>query len=429
MSDLPLLIDTLDYIQFQVTTVFGDLKAVEFPAKIWPEMSEGTGVDGSSLGFLTTEQSDMRIKPDLSTFAVTTWDERVARIICDTTTNEGAPHSLCPRSILKKEMTKTMEKGLGYLTRPELEWYILTEDHQPGDNGGYMDTLPFDKYAFLRRSIIDELLEMGAGVKTIHHENGPGQQEFEFIMADALTQADNTQTARMVIKTLSVMEGLISTFMPKPFPDIAGSGLHIHQYLTRKGENIFSDPEKGISEFLIHFVGGIMEHCEAMTAVLNPLTNSYKRLVPGHEAPVYKSWGVGNRTALIRVPGYEKNARIEYRAADAGTNIYLASALLLAAGLDGVTKKTEPNQPTRENIEKMPEKKRRELGITQLPKDLGEALDAMEGSEFMRRVLGKELCDVWLDTKKQEYKEYLEAERLGETEAHNWELQRYLERT
>ena len=155
MSDLPLLIDTLDYIQFQVTTVFGDLKAVEFPAKIWPEMSEGTGVDGSSLGFLTTEQSDMRIRPDLSTFAVTPWDERVGRIICDTTTNEGAPHSLCPRSILKKEMVKAMEMGLGYQTRPELEWYILTGEHQPGDNGGYMDTLPFDKYAFLRRSIID----------------------------------------------------------------------------------------------------------------------------------------------------------------------------------------------------------------------------------------------------------------------------------
>ena len=220
----------------------------------------------------------------------------------------------------------------------------------------------------------------------------------------------------------------MSTFMPKPFPEEAGSGLHIHQYLTKDGKNIFSDSEKGISDFLVHFVGGIMEHCEAMTAVLNPLTNSYKRLVPGHEAPVYKSWGVGNRTALIRVPGYEKNARIEYTAADGGTNIYLASALLLAAGLDGVNKKTEPNQPTRENIEKMPEKRRRELGITQLPKNLGEALDAMDGSEFMRKVLGRELYDLWLETKRREYKEYLKAERQGETEAHNWELRRYLER-
>ena len=305
------MIDKLDYIQFQFTTIFGDLKAVEFPAKIWPEMSDGTGVDGSSLGFLTTEQSDMRVKPDTSTFAVLPWEKRVARIICDTTTNEGEAHSLCPRSILKKEMAKAREMRLGYQTRPELEWYIITEDHKPADNGGYMDTLPFDKYQSVRRGFMDDLMEMGAGVKTIHHENGPSQQEFEFIMDDALKQADNTQTARMVIKTKSAMEGLISTLMPKPFPDVAGSGLHIHQYLTRDGENIFSDPEKDISDFLIHFVGGIMEHCEAMTAILNPLTNSYKRLVPGHEAPVYKSWGIGNRTALIRVPGYEKNARIE----------------------------------------------------------------------------------------------------------------------
>ena len=428
MSELQPLIDKLDYIQFQFTTIFGDLKAVEFPAKLWPEMSDGTGVDGSSLGFLTTEQSDMRVRPDPSTFAVLPWDKRVARIICDTTTNEGEPHSLCPRSILKKEIMKVVEMGLGYQTRPELEWYIITEDHQPADDGGYMDTLPFDKYQSLRRAFIDDLLEMGAGVKTIHHENGPSQQEFEFIMAGALTQADNVQTARMVIKTGSLMEGLISTFMPKPFPDVAGSGLHIHQYLTRDGENLFSDPKNGISDFLVHFVGGIMEHCEAMTALLNPLTNSYKRLVPGHEAPVYKSWGIGNRTALIRVPGYEKNARIEYRAADGGTNIYLASALLLAAGLDGVKRKTEPNKPSRENIEKMSEKKRRERGITQLPKNLDEALDAMESSEFMRRVLGKELRDIWLDNKRQEYKDYLKAERLGETEAHNWELQHYLER-
>jgi glutamine synthetase len=428
LSELKPLIDSMEYVQFHVTTIFGELKAVEFPAKIWPEMCEGTGVDGSSLGFLTTEQSDMRISPDLSTFAVTPWDTRVARIICDTTTNEGLPHILCPRGLLKREIAKAAENGLGYHTRPELEWYFVTEGYEPADTAGYMDTLPFDSYASLRRTIIDDLMEMGAGVKTIHHENGPGQQEFEFTPADALTQADNTQTARMVIKTESLMNGIISTFMPKPFPEEAGSGLHIHQYLTRDGENIFSDSDKGISEFLIHFVGGIMDHCDAMTAILNPTTNSYKRLVPGHEAPVYKSWGISNRTALIRIPGYEKQARIEYRAADGGTNIYLASAMLLAAGLDGVNKKSEPNTPTRENIEKISEKRRRELGISQLPKNLDASLDALEASGFMKQILGRELCDIWLDAKRLEYKEYKEAERLGETEAYNWELKRYLER-
>ena len=429
MSELKPLIESLDYIQFHFTTVFGDLKSVEFPSRIWDEMYEGTGVDGSSLGFLTTEQSDMRVKPDHATFAILPWSSRVGRFICDTTTNDGEPHSLCPRSLLKREISKAVEMGLGYRTRPELEWYFVTGKGDPADNGGYMDTVPHDKFYFLRRVIIDDLLEMGAGVKTIHHENGPAQQEFEFTPADALTQADNTQTARMVIKTECAMEDIIGSLMPKPFPEVAGSGLHIHQYLTRDGENIFSDPEKGISDFLIHFVGGIMEHCNAMTAVLNPLTNSYKRLVPGHEAPVYKSWGVGNRTALIRVPGYERSARIEYRAADGGTNIYLASALLLAAGLEGVKKKTEPNTATRENIEKMTPKRRKELGITQLPENLGEALDAMESSSFMKKVLGSDLFDLWVEKKRGEYAEYLDAERLGETEALSWELKHYLRRT
>lgn len=428
MSKLNTLIDSLDYVQFHFTTVFGDLKSVGFPSRIWPEMREGTGVDGSSLGFLKTEQSDMRVAPDESTFAILPWDKRVARIICDITTNEGDTHPMCPRSILKREVAKAAEMGLGYKIRPELEWYFVTPEHEPAETAEYMDTLPFDKFAGLRRRIMDDILHTGAGVKTIHHENGPGQQEFEFTPADALIQSDNTQTARMILKTKSLEENIISTLMPKPFPEVAGSGLHIHQYLTRDGGNIFSDPEKGISEFLIHFVGGIMEHCDAMTAVLNPITNSYKRLVPGHEAPVYKSWGVANRTALIRVPGYEKDARIEYRAADGGTNIYLASALLLAAGLEGVKHKIEPNTPTRDNVEKMSPKKRKELGITQLPETLNDALDAMEGSGFMKRTLGKDLFDLWLDVKRGEVKEYKEAEKMGESEAHNWEIRRYLER-
>jgi glutamine synthetase len=422
------LINSLDYVQFHFTTLFGDLKSVEFPAEIWGEMCEGTGVDGSSLGFLRTEQSDMRVLPDVSTYAPLPWDDRVARIICDMADNEGSPHPLCPRSILRREITKARGLGYEYRTRPELEWYFLNEDYTPADVGGYMDTLPFDGYSFLRRSVIDDLREMGLGVKTIHHENGPGQQEFEFIPDDALRQADNVQTAKMVTKTDSLMEGVISTFMPKPLPGEAGSGLHIHQYLAEGGENIFADPDEGISGFLVHFVGGLMEHVDAMTAILNPTTNSYKRLVPGHEAPVYKSWGVANRTALIRIPGYERSARVEYRATDCSTNIYLASALLLAAGLDGVSRGIEPNTPTVENVEKMTEKRRKELGITQLPGNLGDALDRLEGSGFVREVLGGDLVETWLEHKRSEYREYLEAERLGESEARRWELKRYLER-
>ncbi len=428
MSELEGLIDSLDYVQFHFATLFGDLKAVEFPAENWCEMADGTGVDGSSLGFLSTEQSDMRVVPDLATFAVIPWDDGVARLICDTAMNDGTPHPLGTRVALKKVMAEAERQGFEYRTRPELEWYFVGDDYSPADKGGYMDTLPFDSYSFLRRGIVDDVQGMGAPVKTIHHENGPGQQEIEFTVGDGLGNADGVQTAKMVTKTDSLMEGVVSTFMPKPFPDEAGSGLHIHQYLTKDGENIFADPDEGVSEFLVHFVGGIMEHVDAMTAFLNPVTNSYKRLVPGHEAPVYKSWGLANRTALIRVPGYEREARIEYRAADASSNIYLASALLLAAGLDGVEHRIEPNNPTTENVEKMTERRRRELGITRLPSSLGDALDRLEGSGFVREVLGGELVDSWLRHKRREHKEYLEAERLGESEARQWELKRYLER-
>ena len=420
---------SLDYIQFQFTTIFGDLKAVEFPASLWDEMCGGTGVDGSSLGFLRTEQSDMVVVPDPGSFAVLPWDDRVARLICDMVDNDGSPHVACPRTILKRAVAKAGDLGFEYRTRPELEWYYVDEGFASADEGRYMDTLPYDTYSFLRRDTMDDLQAMGAGVKTIHHEGGPGQQEFEFTPNLALKQADDVQTAKVAVKTDAAMEGITATFMPKPFPDEAGSGLHIHQYLTREGENIFADPDKGISDFLVHCAGGIMEHVDSMTAILNPTTNSYRRLVPGHEAPVYKSWGVGNRTALIRVPGYEKSARIEYRAPDCSTNIYLAQALLLAAGLDGVKRKAEPMQPTRENVEKMTAKRRKELGITQLPSSLGDALDHLEGSGFVRRVLGKEMVAIFLERKRLELKEYLEAERLGESEARAWEIKRYLERS
>ena len=429
MSELKALLEnTVDYVQFQFTTILGDLKAVEFPVEIWDEMSEGTGVDGSSLGFLPTEQSDMRITPDYGTLALIPWEPRVARFICDTTTNDGGSHPACPRDALKRVMGGARRLGFEYKTRPELEWYFVDGDLEPLDTGGYMDTQPLDGYPDLRRSIADDLKDMGVRLKTIHHENGPGQQEIEFTVEDALRQADNVQTAKWVAKTEAALQGAISTFMPKPFPEHAGSGLHIHQYLTKGDANIFSDAEKGISNFLMHFVGGIMEHVDAMSAILNPTTNSYKRLVPGHEAPVYKSWGVGNRTALIRIPGYEKSARVEYRATDCATNIYLASALLLAAGLDGVKRRIEPMPPTTENVEKMTGKVRREMGIEQLPSSLEESLNNLEGSSFVRGVLGDELVEIYVEAKSSENKEYKKAKEKGPSEERLWEIERYLER-
>ena len=423
-----LMDEAVDYVQFQFTTIFGDLKAVEFPVEIWEEMAGGTGVDGSSLGFLPTEQSDMKVVPDDETLAVLPWEPRVARLICDINDNQDNPHPTCPRGILKKAIAEAKRQGFEYRTRPELEWFFVDEEHNPMDIGRYMDTTPFDDLAYLRMAIADDLREMKVGLKTLHHEGGNGQHEIELIVEEALRQADNVQTAKLVAKTEASLNDAICTFMPKPFPDQAGSGLHIHQYLARDGENAFADPETGISDLLRHFVGGIMEHVDAMSAFLNPTTNSYKRLVPGHEAPVYKSWGVANRTALIRIPGYEKSTRVEYRATDCATNIYIASALLLAAGLDGVKRKAEPIPPTTENVEKMTPKRRRELGITQLPMSLEESLNHLEGSAFARDVLGKEIVEIYVEEKEGEYRDYLDARTKGPGEERRWELDTYLMR-
>lgn len=421
--------NNIEFIQFQFTTIFGDLKSVEFPSDIWEEMKDGTGVDGSSLGFLKTEQSDMKIVPDLSTLAVFPWEPRMARFICDIYGNDGKPHPTDPRSILKKVIKQAKNLGYEFKTRPELEWHFLDSDLEPYESGEYMDTLPYDELGYLRRSIASDMQEMGIAVKTIHHEVGNGQQEIEFAALEALKQADDTQTAKMIVKADSLFNEIFSTFMPKPFADQAGNGMHVHQYLTKDGKNIFADEEKGISDTLRYFVGGILKHVDAMTALFNPTTNSYKRLVPGHEAPVYKSWGVANRTALIRVPGYEKKARIEFRATDAASNIYLATALLLASGLDGIKDKIEPITPTTKNIETLSIEERKSMGSVQLPSSLSEALDHLEKSSFVKETLGQDILEIFLAVKRMECKEHAEAKNKGEEEEWEWEYETYLYRT
>ena len=414
----------IDYIQFKFTTILGEFKAVEFPVKIWEELKSGSGIDGSSLGFLTTEQSDMRIVPDLNTFSVLPWNPRVGRFICDLTDNKGTPYSSCPRGVLKKIMSKAKSLGYEYQTRPEIEWYFITKDLKPGDKGTYMDMLPKDEFQELRRQITDDMMDMNISVKTIHHEVGLGQQEVEFIADDALQQADNVQTAKLITKVRAFYKDLISTYMPKPFEHLAGNGLHIHQYLIKNGENIFSDKEKGVSDILRYYIGGIQRHINAISAILNPTTNSYKRLTPHHEAPVYVSWGVGNRTALIRVPGYENSARIEYRAGDAMMNIYLGSAILLAAGLDGIKKKIEPNQPTSKNVDLLTNDERKDLVIDKLPVSLENSLQAFEKSNFIKKTLGKELMKIYLDLKYLELQEF-ELAKSNKNEK-DWESNKYI---
>jgi glutamine synthetase len=414
----------IDYIQYQFTTIFGEFKEVEFPVSIWEDLKDGTGVDGSSLGFLKTEQSDMRAVPDLSTFAVLPWNPRIGRFICDITDNKGKPYRTCPRGILRKVLKKAKTSGYTFLTRPELEWYVVTNELEMTDDGTYMDTPPKDLLHELRRQISDDMIEMGIGLKTIHHEVGPGQHEIEFLPLNALKQADNVQTAKMIVKIESFYEDVIATFMPKPFVLEAGNGLHIHQYLMKDGENIFADAEKGISETLRYYIGGIQKHVDAISAILNPITNSYKRLIPNHEAPVYVSWGIGNRTALMRVPEYEKSARMEYRAGDAAMNVYLGSALLLAAGLDGIKMHIEPNTPTKKNIDDLSDDERKVLGIKQLPRSLKEALEAFESSKFIKKILGNRLVDIYRDAKYKEISEYEKAKSDGKET--DWEINKYL---
>ena len=414
----------IEYVQFQFTSILGEFKEVEFPAKIWEVMGEGTGIDGSSLGFLKTEQSDMKIVPDLNTFAIIPWNNRIGRFICDITDNNGNSYSTCPRGILKSQLNKAKSLGYEFLTRPELEWYFLTNDLRPADNGSYMDIPPSDKLHELRRQISDSMMEMGIGLKTIHHEVGTGQHEIELLPYNALYQADNVQTAKMIVKTETFYDDLIATFMPKPISSEAGSGLHIHQYLTKDDRNIFTDEEKGISNFLRYYIGGIQKRLDSISAILNPTTNSYKRLIPNNEAPVYDTWGIGNRTALIRVPGYEKSARVEYRAGDAAMNIYLGTALLLAAGLDGIKKKIEPKDPINANIDQLTTEERIKLGVRELPRSLDQSLTAFKKSNFIEKVLGKELKKVFLNLKQNELEEYKKAQKAGNETS--WELKKYL---
>ena len=399
-------IDEIEYIQFMFTNLIGELKEVEFPANLWEEMVDGTGIDGSSLGFLDTQQSDLRIIPDLNTYRVSPYNKKIAIFISNICSNDGKPYSGCSRYILKRQLKKVESKNLIFLIRPELEWYFMTKDLKPADSGTYMDTPPKDIFHQLRRSICSDLIKMQIPVKTFHHEAGPAQQEIEFIAKPALVQSDNVQIAKMLIKMRAYENELIASFMPKPFPHEAGNGLHIHQYLEKNGKNLFSEADNEISEILRYYIGGIQKHVEAISAILNPLISSYQRLTPHHEAPVFTSWGIGNRTALIRVPGYEKSARVEYRAGDAGMNIYLGTALLLAAGMEGIKHKIEPNIPTSMNSDLLTKEEREKLGIKELPRTLSAALKAFEEDKLVLKVLGEVQTKKYLSIKYQELSDY-----------------------
>ncbi|WP_058993450.1 type I glutamate--ammonia ligase [Haloarcula sp. CBA1127] len=430
----------VDFLRLQFTDILGTIKNVSITAdQAEKAFTEGIYFDGSSInGFVRIQESDMRLDPDPSTFSVLPWRENVeggssARLICDVIdTSTGEPFSGDPRGVLKRAIERANDMGYTVNAAPEPEFFLFEEDEEgrattkTNDAGGYFDLAPKDLASDVRRDIIYGLEDMGFDIEASHHEVAQGQHEINFTYDDALSTADNVATFRSVVRAIAAEHDLHATFMPKPIPKINGSGMHTHLSLfTEDGENAFhdEDDEFNLSETAKSFTAGILKHAPAITAVSNPTVNSYKRLVPGYEAPVYVAWSDRNRSALIRKPAARTPAasRIEARFPDPSCNPYLAFAALIHAGLDGVEQELECDDPVRENIYDFDEEKREEYGITTLPSNLGEAVEALENDEVIQDALGEHVYENFVEAKTQEHKEYL-------VDVSDWELDRYLEK-
>jgi glutamine synthetase len=429
----------IDFLRLQFTDILGTVKNVSIPAsQVEKAFTEGIYFDGSSInGFVRIQESDMRLEPDPSTFAVLPWrdddDGAAARLICDVfDTSTGEPFSGDPRRVLKRAIDRANEMGYEVNAAPEPEFFLFEEDEDgratttTNDVGGYFDLAPKDLAQDVRRDIIYGLESMGFDIEASHHEVAEGQHEINFTYDDALSTADNVGTFRAVVRAIAADHDLHATFMPKPIPRINGSGMHTHLSLfTEDGENAFhdGDDEFDLSETARQFLAGILDHAPAITAVSNPTVNSYKRLVPGYEAPVYVAWSDRNRSALIRKPAARVPAasRIEARFPDPSCNPYLAFAALIQAGLDGIERGLDCDDPIRENIYEFDEQTREEHGIETLPSNLGEAVDALESDEVIQHALGPHVHENFVEAKRQEFQEYL-------VEVSEWELDRYLEK-
>ena len=428
----------VDFLRLQFTDILGVVKNVSIPSEqARKAFTEGIYFDGSSIdGFVRIQESDMRLEPDPTTFAVLPWRSREdgtasARMICDVfDTASGEPFSGDPRGVLKRAIERTEEMGYEVNAAPEPEFFLFEEDDDgrattiTNDAGGYFDLAPKDLASDVRRDIIYGLEDMGFDIEASHHEVAEGQHEINFTYDDALATADNVATFRSVVRAIAAQHDLHATFMPKPIARINGSGMHTHISMFKDGENAFhdDDDEFNLSETAKQFVAGVLEHAPAITAVSNPTVNSYKRLVPGYEAPVYVAWSDRNRSALIRKPAARVPAasRIEARFPDPSCNPYLALAALIDAGLDGIERGLDCPDPIRENIYEFDEAKRLEYGIDTLPGNLGEAIDALEADEVVLDALGDHVAEKFVQAKREEFGEYI-------IEVSQWELDQYLE--
>lgn len=424
------------FLRLTFTDLDGVIKNVEVPASQFAKALDGEIMfDGSSIeGFTRIEESDMLLKCDLGTFAIYPWATpygKVGRIVCDIYNPDETPFAGCPRLTLKRQIARAAKLGWTLMAGPEAEFFLLHRDenghanHLTHDVGSYFDLAPVDRGEEARRDVVEVLEAMGFEVEAAHHEVAPGQHEIDFKYADALTTADNIVTFRFVVKKVAFDHGLHATFMPKPLYGVNGSGMHTHQSLfDAKGRNVFFDP-KGpyqLSDLARGYIAGILDHVRGFVAVTNPLVNSYKRLVPGYEAPINVAWSEKNRSPLVRVPARRGiGTRCEVRLPDPACNPYLALAVMLAAGLDGIERSLDCGEPVNRNIFEMSEREKRRLKIRQLPANLAEALDLFERDKVVKDALGQHIAPVFLRNKREEWYRYISV-------VHEWEREQYLEK-
>ncbi|HWL60851.1 MAG TPA: glutamine synthetase family protein [Microbacteriaceae bacterium] len=412
------------FVRLWFTDVLGTLKSVAIaPAEVEGAFSEGLGFDGSAIeGFTRAYESDMLAYPDPNTFQILPWRGEVdptARMFCDIMTPDGQPAASDPRHVLKRALEKAADRGFSFYTHPEIEFYLLKSSAPgpdgrpiPVDSAGFFDSVPGGTAHDFRRSSVRMLEDIGISVEFSHHESGPGQNEIDLRYADALTMSDNIMTFRTVVKEVAIEQGVYASFMPKPFNDEPGSGMHTHMSLFEGDTNAFFDPSGHyqLSAIGRQFIAGLLRHAPEITAVTNQYVNSYKRLWGGDEAPGYITWGHNNRSALVRVPLYKpgkgQSARVEYRAIDSAANPYLAYALLLAAGLKGIEEGYELPPEAEVNPWDLTELERRALGYQQLPVSLDQALQFMEESELVAETLGEQVFNYVLLNKQQEWADY-----------------------
>ena len=425
----------VEFIRLQFSDLFGTMKNVAITARqLEKALDNKCTFDGSSVdGFVRIEESDMYLYPDLDSFAIFPWNaggNRVARLICDVYGQDGLPFAGDPRNVLKRVMVECQKMGYKFNVGPECEFFLFHTDEEgrpttvSHEKAGYFDVAPLDLGESARRDMILNLEDMGFEIEASHHEMAPAQHEIDFRYDEALTTADNIMTFKLAVKTIAKRHGLHASFMPKPKTGINGSGMHINMSLSKDGKNIFADDcdPNGLSQEAYYFIGGLMRHVKGMCAITNPLVNSYKRLVPGFEAPVYIAWSGTNRSPLIRIPAERgEGTRIELRCPDPSANPYLVLAVCLAAGLDGIQKQIMPPAAVDRNIFNMTEEEILEEGIDVLPNNLLEAVYEMEKDELVKEVLGTHTSRRYIKAKKKEWAEY-------SRQVSGWELDQYLYR-